>query len=68
MTPTLSRFGGGLADDDGRLRAEHRWPITPTTGPVRVYSQGVRLMKLEPSKDPRPHPLLALLTDLFGGK
>lgn len=38
-----------------------RWPTPPSTGPVRVYSYGVRLMPLEPTPDTRPGPLSYLM-------
>lgn len=45
-----------------------RWPALPAQGPVRVFSYGARLLPLTPTKDPRPHAILALLADLLGRK
>lgn len=65
MTPILSQWGNAR---DGLMLSEHE--LDRLERPVRVYATANRNrdIPLERTRDTRLHPLLALLTDLFGGK
>lgn len=58
MIPAPSRVGG-YADEGKRAPYDHSYP-------VRVYSQGVRLLPITPTRDERPHVLAAWIGDLIG--